>query len=58
MAPVIPMRFIFRSKWAALAWAAGICWSAIDSAGGDASNVDANNAANVAQIQSALDKIN
>ncbi len=55
-----PTRFIFRSRWWALAWAAGICWSAIDFAGGDASNVaDANNAdTNVAQIQAALDKVN
>jgi len=23
-----PIRFIFRSRWWALAWAAGICWMA------------------------------
>ncbi len=60
---MIPIRFIFRSKWAALAWAAGICWTAISFAGGDASSVtDANNAnsadTNAAQIQAALDKLN
>ncbi|HWI85800.1 MAG TPA: hypothetical protein VNT42_05680 [Sphingomonas sp.] len=33
---MIPMRFIFRSRWAALAWAAGICLTAAQFAGGDA----------------------
>jgi hypothetical protein len=32
---VIPIRYIFRSRWAALAWAAGICWTAVNVAGGD-----------------------
>ena len=30
-----PTRFIFRNRWWALAWAAGICWMAYDFAGGD-----------------------
>ncbi len=60
---MIPIRYIFRSRWAALAWAAGICWTAISFAGGGASNVaDANTAnsadTNAAQIQTALTKLN
>jgi hypothetical protein len=54
---MIPLRYIFRSRWAALAWAAGICWSAAQFADSDKSKlaVDAANAAdgNAAQ-QSAL----
>jgi len=54
---MIPLRYIFRSRWAALAWAAGICWSAAQFAGSDKSKltVDAANSAdgNMAQ-QSAL----
>jgi hypothetical protein len=54
---MIPLRYIFRSRWAALAWAAGICWSAAQFAGSDKSklSVDAANSAdgNAAQ-QSAL----
>ena len=54
---MVPIRFIFRSRWAALAWAAGICLSAAQFAGGDKSRlaVDAANSAdgNMAQ-QSAL----
>jgi hypothetical protein len=38
-----PTRFVFRSRWWALAWAAGICWMAYDFAGGDQS--DTQNAA-------------
>ena len=30
---MIPLRLLFRSRWAALAWAIGICWTAIDFAG-------------------------
>lgn len=54
---MIPLRFIFRSRWAALAWAAGICWSAAQFAGGDASKVTvdaANSADGSAAQQSAL----
>jgi hypothetical protein len=43
---MIPMRFIFRSRWAALAWAAGICVSAAHFAGDGAKlTVDAANSA-------------
>lgn len=43
----IPTRSVFRNRWWSLAWAAGICWTAIDVAGGfkakdPASAVDAN----------------
>lgn len=27
---MIPLRLVFRSRWAALAWAAGICFTALD----------------------------
>lgn len=42
---MIPLRYLFRSRWAALAWAAGICWSAAQFAGSDRSHlaVDAAN---------------
>ena len=30
---MVPVRFVFRSRWWALAWAAGICWSATQFAG-------------------------
>ncbi len=39
---MIPIRFLFRSRWAALAWAAGICWTAISFAGGDANQLTMN----------------
>ena len=42
---MIPMRFIFRSRWAALVWAAGICLSAAHFAGDGAATVDAANSA-------------
>lgn len=48
---MIPIRFLFRSRWAALAWAAGICWTAIGvahdhrHAGVDAANSAQGNAA-------------
>lgn len=43
---MIPMRHVFRSRWAALAWAAGICWTAISFAGGGSHDlVDAANSA-------------
>jgi hypothetical protein len=32
---MIPLRWIFRSRWAALLWAGGICFSAAQFAGGD-----------------------
>jgi hypothetical protein len=55
---MIPIRFLFRSRWAALAWAAGICWTAISFAGGDASQLTMNAASssdtNAAQISAAL----
>ncbi|PZU10394.1 hypothetical protein [Sphingomonas sp.] len=38
---VMPLRWIFRSRWAALIWAGGICLSAVRFAGGDATTVDA-----------------
>ena len=42
---MIPIRFIFRSRWAALAWAAGICLSAAQFAGdGPAPKGTTNNA--------------
>jgi len=40
-----PTRFIFRSRWWALAWAAGICWMAYDFAGGSSAGDDTQNAA-------------
>ena len=43
--PPIPTRFVFRSRWAAIAWAAGICWMAVSYVGGGSdTNVDASNA--------------
>lgn len=44
---MIPMRYIFRSRWAALIWAAGICLSAAHFAGDGSANVgvDAANSA-------------
>jgi hypothetical protein len=50
---MVPMRYIFRSRWAALLWAAGICYSAAHFAKSDEAKVaaDGNNSAdaNVAQ---------
>jgi len=42
---MVPMRFVFRSRWAALLWAGGICWTAISFAGGNAGGlgIDASN---------------
>lgn len=59
---------IFRNRWIALLWAAGICWTAIDLAGsadsGDANNQSAaahdngtelaNGGADIAAMQSKL----
>ena len=43
---MVPIRFIFRSRWAALAWGAGICLSAAHFAEGSKGGaVDATNAA-------------
>jgi hypothetical protein len=50
------MRYIFRSRWAALAWAAGICFSAVHFAGDgakvavDAANSSDTNAAQTAAL--------
>ena len=55
---MIPMRYIFRSRWAALAWGAGICLSAVQFAGGDGGKigVDAANSAdgNAAQTSALI----
>lgn len=49
---MIPIRFLFRSRWAALAWAASICWTAVhfasDQKGG---TIDAANSADNASAQ-------
>jgi hypothetical protein len=44
MAVMIPMKHssIFRSRWFALLWAAGILWFAYDVAGGGDQTTDAN----------------
>ena len=44
---MIPMRYIFRSRWAALLWAGGICFSAAHFATSDEAKVavDAANSA-------------
>jgi hypothetical protein len=57
---MIPIRYIFRSRWAALAWAAGICLSAVHFAGGDTASVDAANSAdgNSAQTSALLAELN
>ncbi|WP_404712474.1 hypothetical protein [Sphingomonas sp. MMS24-J13] len=49
---MIPLRYIFRSRWAALIWAIGICWTAVSFAGGDASKLTVN-AANSADNDAA-----
>lgn len=47
---MIPMRTstIFKSRWMALIWAAGIIWFAYDFAGSDAK--DSNTSANATQL--------
>lgn len=56
---MIPARWLFRSKWVALFWAAGICFSAArfaetgTDAGGKAADADA--LANVAAAIDAAD---
>lgn len=57
---MVPIRYIFRSRWAALAWAAGICWSAYQFAGGgDGAASDAANTADVnsAQVNAILSQL-
>ncbi len=65
---MFPFRYsaIFRSRWMALFWAAGICWMAYDFAApeadsgnklGNASDMPLN-AADVAAIQGQLNQLN
>jgi hypothetical protein len=66
---MFPFRYstIFRSRWMALLWAAGICWMAYDFAAPD-DKTDANgqvnssdmpiNSADVAAIQAQLKQLN
>jgi len=54
MPPLVPMRFLFRSRWAALAWCAGICWMAITFVGGDRNDTTNNNDTNAAQVSALL----
>jgi hypothetical protein len=59
---MVPMRYIFRSRWAALLWAAGICFSAAHFARSDEARVgvDAANSAdgNAAQTDALIAEIN
>jgi len=59
---MIPMRYIFRSRWAALIWAGGICLSAAQFAKGDEAKVavDAANSAdgNSAQLGALAAELN
>ena len=48
---MIPIRFLFRSRWAALIWAAGLCYSAVEFAGARKADVDAANAADSTAAQ-------
>jgi hypothetical protein len=48
----IKHKSIFKSRWIALLWAAGICWTAVEFAGGRQS--DANGAADANQQQADL----
>lgn len=52
---MFPMRFstIFKSRWMALLWAAGIIWFAYDFAGSESSSVD-NTGDNSEQVAAAL----
>ena len=52
----MPLRWIFRSRWAALLWAGGICYSAVEFADGDGTAIDAAHAPdNRAATASALE---
>jgi hypothetical protein len=52
---------LFRSRWAALLWAAGICWTAYDVAAPDPAPTEANSAqsddADVAALRSAINQM-
>ncbi|WP_174275108.1 hypothetical protein [Sphingomonas bacterium] len=50
--PPVPIRLLFKSRWAALLWAGGICYAAADFAGDRKAGVDAANASdsNAAQL--------
>jgi len=52
---MFPMRFstIFKSRWMALVWAAGIIWFAYDFAGSQPANAD-NSGDNSEQVSTAL----
>lgn len=52
---MFPMRFstIFKNRWMALIWAAGIIWFAYDFAGSQPSTVD-NSGDNAEQVSTAL----
>lgn len=54
--PWIPLRWIFRSRWAALLWAGGICVTAYNHVGHGAVGVDAANASdsNAAQLSALI----
>jgi hypothetical protein len=65
---MFPFRYqtIFRSRWMALLWAAGICWMAYDFAAPDGDGAGNNqqmasdmplNAADVAAIQAQLNQL-
>jgi hypothetical protein len=45
MVPTPPLRWIFRSRYAAMLWAFGVCLMAYDMAGGGSVSVDAANSA-------------
>jgi hypothetical protein len=55
MAAMLPIqhKHIFRSRWVALLWAAGILWFAYDVASSEPADDD-NNMANSAQVEQAL----
>lgn len=54
-APMIPMKTssVFKSRWFALIWAAGILWFAYDVAGGGDTETDANGVTSVTDISGA-----
>jgi hypothetical protein len=54
--PWIPLRWIFRSRYAALLWAGGICMTAYNYAGPGVASVDAANSAdsNAAQLSALI----